>query len=104
VSLAELAAHDASNAELWLCISGYVFDVTKGRYLYGAGSPRSSFAGACVGRALARGGTPRAEDHTDDLAGLDDAELARLDERKTYFLGKFPLVGVLERRDGSGEL
>ena len=104
VSLAELAAHDASNAELWLCISGYVFDVTKSRYLYGAGSPRSSFAGACVGRALARGGTPRAEDHTDNVAGLDDADLARLDERTTYFLGKFPLVGVLERRDGSDEL
>ena len=57
-----------------------------------------------MGRALARGGTPRAEDHTDDLAGLDDADLARLDERTTYFLGKFPLVGVLERRDGSDEL
>ena len=100
VSPDELAAHDTSSKELWLCIDGVVFDVTKSRYLYGAGSPRSDFAGKCVGRALAVGGTPRPEDLTDDVEGLDDAKLATLAERKAYFLTKFPLVGVVAARGG----
>jgi membrane-associated progesterone receptor component len=95
ISPAELAAHDASSTVLWLCAVGTVYDVSKSRYLYGAGSPRSMYAGKCVGRALAKGST-KPEDLNDDVADLDDAERAALDERATYFLTKFPPVGVLQ--------
>ena len=104
VSPDELRAHDTSNPELWLCIDGYVLDVTKSRYLYGAGSPRSMFAGKCVGRAVARS-TTAPEDLNDERAGLSAKELAKLEERKEYFLNKFPLVGVYAAAAaGSGEL
>jgi len=35
------------------------------------------------------------------VAGLDEAARATLEERTTYFLTKFPLVGVLRGADPS---
>ena len=92
----ELAAYDGTNPEkpLLLAIRGHVYDVGRGRDFYGPGGPYATFAGKDCTRALAKVDFDP-ELFTSDVAGLDPAELDKLDEWIEMFESKYRRVGRL---------
>jgi membrane-associated progesterone receptor component len=95
-TLAELSAYDGTDPEkpLLIAIKGQVYDVGRGRDFYGPGGPYGMFAGKDCTRALAK----VAFDHelfTGSIDGLDQEELAKLDEWIDMFEGKYRRIGRL---------
>lgn len=75
----ELAAYDGSDPEkpIYLAINGTIYDVTKGRGIYGPGGSYNWFAGVDASRAYVTGCF--AEDRTPDMRGVELMYLPRDD-------------------------
>ncbi len=95
-TLAELTGYDGSDPQkpLLIAIRGQVYDVTRGRSFYGPGGPYGMFAGKDCTRALAKMAFDE-ELFTENVEGLDQDELDKLDEWIEMFEGKYRRIGRL---------
>jgi membrane-associated progesterone receptor component len=76
-------------------VKGRVLDVHEsGHEFYGPGGPYQHLAGKDGSRALALMSL-KAEDATDELAGLTTEQLTILDDWAKKLYEKYPLVGLL---------
>lgn len=94
----ELANYNGEDPSLpiYLAIKGIVFDVSEAKRVYGPGGKYHGFAGKDASRAMAKWSTEE-EDLNDDLDGLTEEELARLDDSyNKLFATKYPKVGYLD--------
>ncbi len=108
VGLAELRRHDGSRQDefpLWLAVDGVVLDVSgaEGRRFYAPGKDYSVFAGKDCTRALALGSLADEDLARCDVqaccADFDASQRHELAERITFYLEKYPAVGVLRWDD-----
>lgn len=98
----ELRAYDGSdpNKPLLMAIKGQIYDVSTGRNFYGPGGPYAMFAGKECSRALALLSFKPA-DINGNLEGLDESELAVLEDWEFKFIDKYPKVGQLVPEQGT---
>ncbi|KAJ1416738.1 Cytochrome b5-like heme/steroid binding domain [Sesbania bispinosa] len=92
----ELRSYNGSdpNKPLLMAIKGQIYDVSAGRNFYGPGGPYAMFAGKECSRALALLSF-KPEDINGNLEGLDESELAILEDWEYKFIEKYPKVGQL---------
>jgi membrane-associated progesterone receptor component len=102
-SLQDLAKYDGSNTDLsiYFALAGHVLDVTESKKFYGPGSPRGMYAGRACTRALVLQSI-KEEDINDNTSDFTAAQQKTLDQRVSFFLGKFPKVGVLKSAAAGG--
>eukprot|EP00461_Guttulinopsis_vulgaris_P003445 UN03446 len=70
-----------------------VFDVESGRSFYGPDGGYAIFAARDASRALATMNLKETESNVDDLT---DAQKTTLKDWATKYLGKYPIVGILQ--------
>ncbi|EEB07860.2 cytochrome P450 regulator Dap1 [Schizosaccharomyces japonicus yFS275] len=88
-----------SSPFIFLAIKGDVYNVTEGGKFYGPGGPYYTFAGHDASRGLAKSSfeedvVPEG-DEMDDLSDLNEEEKSTLNDWKTFFDQKYPVVGRL---------
>ncbi|KAI9298266.1 cytochrome b5, partial [Neoconidiobolus thromboides FSU 785] len=94
----ELKKYDGSDESLpvYLAIKGKVFDVSDAREAYGPGGNYNCFAGIDGSRGLATSSLKKA-DMSHDYSDLGPDKLKVLDHWYNFYLGKYPIVGVVKR-------
>ncbi|XP_027359308.1 probable steroid-binding protein 3 [Abrus precatorius] len=92
----ELRSYNGSdpNKPLLMAIKGQIYDVSSGRNFYGPGGPYAMFAGKECSRALALLSF-KPEDINGNIEGLDESELAILEDWEYKFIEKYPKIGQL---------
>ncbi|KJE97110.1 hypothetical protein CAOG_07580 [Capsaspora owczarzaki ATCC 30864] len=98
ISIDELLLHDglhADHPEIWLCVNGKVFDVTRGRSFYGPGGGYAAFAGRDATRALAKMDTGAATRTYAVVSDLTEEEINTAKHWEATFAGKYQFVGTL---------
>ncbi|XP_057731699.1 membrane steroid-binding protein 2-like [Arachis stenosperma] len=79
---------------LLIAIKGQIYDVSSGRNFYGPGGAYAMFTGKECSRALALLSF-KPDDINGNLEGLDESELAILEDWEYKFIEKYPKVGQL---------
>lgn len=75
---------------------GHVLDVSRSSYIFGPGKPRHVYAGRAVTRAATlQSVRPQDIEAGDDTRDFDAAQRATMQQRISFFLGRYPKVGVL---------
>eukprot|EP00798_Chlamydomonas_sp_ICE-L_P024310 gene24310-9914_t len=90
----ELAYFNGADPDtpVYLAVKNVVYDVSAGRNFYGPGGPYECFAGRECSRALALMQNV-IEECNGNLVGLDDKQLATLQQWIDKFKAKYPVVG-----------
>ncbi|KAF8468818.1 cytochrome b5-like heme/steroid binding domain-containing protein [Kalaharituber pfeilii] len=94
--------------QVYLAVSGKVFDVTSGKAFYGPGGPYENFAGHDASRGLAKGSfeSEMLTDPNGKIDGLEDLteeERNALREWEGHFGNKYAVVGELVENGEAGE-
>lgn len=97
MNLSELRKYDGnqSDGRILVAVNGKVFDVTRGRKMYGPGAPYSSFAGHDASRALAMFQTDLIKEEDDDLSDLNSKQMESIQEWDAQLSENYDLVGRL---------
>ncbi|KAK7266966.1 hypothetical protein RIF29_19628 [Crotalaria pallida] len=92
----ELRPYNGSDPSkpILMAIKGQIYDVSSARNFYGPGSPYAMFTGKECSRALALLSF-KPQDINGNLEGLDESELAVLEDWEYKFMEKYPKVGQL---------
>lgn len=92
----ELRAYDGSDPKkpILIAVRGQIYDVSTGKNFYGPGGSYRMFSGKDASRALALLSF-KPDDINGDLEGLDESDLAVLDDWEMKFIDKYPRVGKL---------
>ena len=89
MTLQQLSVYDGLTEEckgrIYLAVNGKIFDVTRGKRLYGPGSPYSGFAGRVASRGLATFRVEPVSDDYDDLSDLKPGEMEQVQEWELQF-------------------
>ncbi|KAF0695948.1 Aste57867_13255 [Aphanomyces stellatus] len=98
-SLHELNQFDGSDPAqpIYLAVGGIVLDVSSGRKFYEKGAGYSQFAGQACTRALVIASLEK-KDISDDTADFTPAQEKEMEETLKFYYGKYPKVGVLEKK------
>lgn len=96
ISENELRLYNGSdeNKPILISVKGHVYDVSQGKNFYGPGGSYAMFAGKECSRALALLSF-KPQDINGNLEGLDESELAILEDWEYKFIDKYPKVGQL---------
>jgi len=100
MTVEELREYDGVQREdgrICMAVDGKIFDVTKGKRMYGKDGPYGIFAGRDASRGLATfvASAEAIRDTYDDLSGLTPSELEGMREWAAQFSEKYPIVGRL---------
>lgn len=90
-----LLLYDGTNGRpVYLAVQGEVHDVTSGSSFYGPDGPYHVFSGRECSRALALMAVD-VKECNGDLGGLSEDQLKTLQQWKSKFIEKYPVVGRL---------
>jgi membrane-associated progesterone receptor component len=100
MTVEELREYDGvqrPDGRICIAVDGKIFDVTKGKRMYGKDGPYGIFAGRDASRGLATfvASSEAVKDTYDDLSDLTPTELEGMREWAAQFSEKYPVVGRL---------
>jgi len=100
MTIDELKEYDGVQREdgrICIAVDGKIFDVTKGKRMYGKDGPYGIFAGRDASRGLGTfvASQEALRDTYDDLTDLTPSEMEGMREWATQFSEKYPIVGRL---------
>jgi len=100
MTLDELKEYDGQlrpDGRICIAVDGKIFDVTKGKRMYGKDGPYGIFAGRDASRGLGtfNASAEALRDTYDDLADLTASEIEGMREWAAQFSEKYPIVGRL---------
>ena len=97
LTLEQLKELNGQDGRILVAVNGKVFDVTKGKPLYGPNGQYSSFAGRDASRGLGTFSLNEGaiRDCYDDLSDLTSSEMDRIKEWEMQFTERYQLVGRL---------